>query len=164
MPIVNTKPGKEKNIVLIILKEIIRIRNVTAWSLICFVGFFLGITSMDLSSYLVPLIVFLVSTFCIMSFTFAINNYYDTETDKENPDRIKKNAIASGRISKQTVVVLNIIFIIVSLIVSLLYRVEVFFFCAYLLFLGWAYSTPPLRTKNRPVLDEYGISLVFSHM
>jgi len=63
------------------------------------------------------------------------------------------NAIASGRISKQTGIFLNITFVFISLVVSILFKFEVFLFCAFLLFLGWAYSAPPLRTKNWPILD-----------
>jgi 4-hydroxybenzoate polyprenyltransferase len=88
-----------------------------------------------------------------MSFTFAINNYYDIESDIKNPRRIKVNAIASGKISKKISLSLIIMFAIIPLIISILYKLEIFFFCAFLLFEGWAYSAFPLRIKSRPVLD-----------
>ena len=149
----SNKIDKNKNIALLFLTEFIRIKDVLAWSAISFVGFILGMSSLDLSSYIIPLLVFLVSTFFIMSFTFAINNYYDADSDRVNPRRKDVNAIASGKISKQTGFILNITFIIVPLVVSILYKFEVFIFCAFLLFLGWAYSASPLRTKSRPILD-----------
>lgn len=133
--------------------EFIRIKDLIAWSVFSFGGFILGMSSLDLSSYLIPLLVFFVSTFFIASFTFAINNYYDADSDKENPRRAHINAVASGKISKKAVVFLNITFIIIPLVVSILFKFEVFLFCAFLLFLGWAYSAPPLRLKGRPVLD-----------
>jgi len=145
----NTK----KNITLVILTEYIRIKDVIVWSAISFGGFILGMSHLDLSSYIIPFIVFLVSTFFIISFTFTINNYYDTDSDKVNPRRKDINAIASGKISKKTGIIMNIIFLIIPLIVSILYKFEVFLFCAFLLFLGWAYSASPLRTKSRPILD-----------
>lgn len=135
------------------LTEFIRIKNVIAWSAISFIGFILGLSSLDLCKYIIPLLVFLLSTFFIMSFTFAINNYYDTDSDIKNPRRMNINAIASGKISKRTGFFLIITFIIISLVVSILYKLEIFFFCTFLLFLGWAYSASPLRIKNRPVLD-----------
>jgi len=121
--------------------------------MISFTGFVLGLSSLNISSNLLPLIVFIISTFFIMSFTFSINNYFDISTDKENPRRKNINAIATGKISKRIGIFLIIIFAIISLIVSILYKFEVFLFCAFLLFLGWAYSAPPLRTKGIPVLD-----------
>ncbi len=142
-----------KNIVLIFLTEFIRIKDVIAWSAISFSGFILGMSSLDLSSYIIPLLVFIVSTFFVMSFTFTLNNYYDADSDRENPRRMHINAIASGKISKHTGIILNITFIIVPLVVSILYKFEVFLFCTFLLFLGWGYSASPLRTKNRPGLD-----------
>jgi 4-hydroxybenzoate polyprenyltransferase len=121
--------------------------------LISLLGFILGVTVLSLKIYLLPLLVFIVTTLCIMGFTFAINNFYDAKSDKINPRRKNINAIASGRIFKKTALVFLVLLAIIPLIISILFRWDVFLFCAYLLFLGWAYSTPPLRTKNIPVID-----------
>jgi 4-hydroxybenzoate polyprenyltransferase len=94
-----------------------------------------------------------VSTFFILAFTFAINNYYDIDTDKENPRRAHLNEMASGKISKQTGLLLNFIFIVIPLVLSLFFTVEVFVFCAFLIFWMWAYSAPPLRLKGRAGFD-----------
>jgi 4-hydroxybenzoate polyprenyltransferase len=88
-----------------------------------------------------------------MAFTFAINNYYDVKSDKINPRRKDINAIASGKISRKIALLFLLIFAVIPLSISLFYSYEVFFFCIFLLFLGWAYSAPPFRTKNIPVLD-----------
>jgi 4-hydroxybenzoate polyprenyltransferase len=131
----------------------IRIRGVFNWLTISFFGFLLGIPSLDITSYMVPLFFFVVSTFFILAFTFAINNYYDIDTDKENPRRAHLNAIASGKISKQTGLLLNFIFIVIPLVLSLFFTVEVFVFCAFLILWMWAYSAPPLRLKGRAGFD-----------
>ena len=131
----------------------IRIRGVLNWFAISFFGFLLGISSLDITSYIVPLIFFVVSTFFILAFTFAINNYYDIDTDKENPRRAHLNAMASGKITKHTGMILNLIFIVIPLILSLFYTPEVFVFCAGLILWMWIYSAPPLRLKGRPGLD-----------
>ena len=149
----NDKNRKKKNIILVFLTEFIRIRGVVNWSLISFVGFILGMSSLGLSSYLAPLLVFVVSSFCILSFTFAINNYYDADSDRENPRRKHVNAIASGRISKQTGIFLNITFVAIPLVVSILFKLEVFLLCVLLLVWMWVYSSPPLRLKGRSGLD-----------
>jgi len=149
----SNKIDKKKNIISVFLTEFIRIKDAMIWSAISFGGFILGMSSFDLSSYIIPLLVFLVSTFFIMSFTFAINNYYDADSDRENPRRRNINAIASGKISKQTATSINIIFVIIPVIVSLLYKFEVFLFCIVFLTWMWIYSSPPLRLKSRPGID-----------
>jgi 4-hydroxybenzoate polyprenyltransferase len=149
----NIEIDKKKNIVLVFLTEFIRIRGVFNWSAISFVGFILGMSSLSVTAYLIPLSVFIVCTFFIMSFTFAINNYYDIDTDRKNPKKIHINAMASGEISKKTGVLLNLVFIIVPLLVSFFYKMEVFFLCAFLIIWMWIYSAPPLRMKGRPLFD-----------
>ena len=133
----NNKIDEKKNIVLVFLTGFIRLRCVVNWSAISFVGFILGMSSLDLSNYLTPFLIFFVSTFFIMSFTFAINNYFDADSDRENPRRIPINAIASKRIPKQTAFFLIITFVFISLFVSILFKFEVFLFCVFLLFLGY---------------------------
>ena len=145
--------GRDKSIVLVFFTSFIRIHGVFNWSASSFIGFILSISSLKLSEYLIPLLVFIVSTFCILSFTFSINNYYDIDSDRRNPKKIHYNAMASDRISRQTGVFLNIIFVVVPLVVSFLFKLEVFFFCALLLFWMWIYSSPPLRLKGRPGVD-----------
>ncbi len=149
----SNKIGKKENIVLVFLKEFIRVRGVVNWSAISFIGFILGMSSLDFSSYMVPLLVFIISTFCILSFTFAINNFFDVDSDRENPRKRQINAIASGKISKQTGVFLNITFIVIPLVVSIFYKLEVFLICALILAWMGVYSIPPLRTKGRPGTD-----------
>ena len=131
----------------------IRIRGVLNWLAISFFGFILGISSLDITSYMIPLLFFAVSTFFILAFTFAINNYHDIDTDKENPRRATLNAMASGKISKHTGMLVILLFIIIPLVLSLFYKLEVFVFCAALVLWMWAYSAPPLRLKSRPGLD-----------
>jgi 4-hydroxybenzoate polyprenyltransferase len=133
--------------------EVMRIRGVILWTAISFIGFILGISSLNVSQYIAPFMVFFVCTFFIMSSTFSLNNYYDVETDRKNPRRKHINALVSNKISKETGVFLNAIFIIIPLLISFFYQFEVFLFCAYLLFLGWIYSAPPFRLKGRPILD-----------
>jgi len=149
----NNEIVEKKSNVFVFLIEFIRIRGVVIWSMISLVGFVLGMTSLKLSSYLVPLLTLIVSTFCILSFTFAINNYYDADSDRENPRRKHINAIASGKISKKTSIFLNVAFVSISLLISLIYRLEVLLFCVLLIFWMWVYSSPPIRLKGRPGLD-----------
>jgi len=144
----------QKNNVLLFLNEFMRISDSLKWSTISFLGFILGITELSINIYFVPFLIFAISTFCIMAFTFAINNFYDTESDINNPRRKDTNALASGIISRKSAIFYLLILALIPLLISILsFRFEIFIFCAYLLFLGWAYSAPPLRTKNIPGID-----------
>jgi len=144
---------KDENVVFVFLNRLIRVKDVIKWCVISFIGFILGISSLSFQNNLIPFFVFIVCTFCIMSFTFSINNYYDVDSDRENPRRMHTNAIASGSISKQNAIVVNIILILAPLIVSFLFKYIVFFYCIIFLFWMWIYSSPPLRLKGRPGLD-----------
>jgi len=143
-----------KNTVLLFLNEFIRISDSFKWTAISFLGFLLGITQLSINTYIVPFFIFAISTFCITAFTFAINNFYDIESDTKNPRRKDINAIASGNISRKIAIFYLLLFALIPILISIfLFRYEITIFCIYLLFLGWAYSAPPLRTKNIPGLD-----------
>lgn len=143
----------DENVVLVFLNEFIRVKDVVKWCVISFFGFLLGLSSLDLSIHMIPLLVFLTSTFCIMSFTFAVNNYYDAESDRRNPRRMHVNAIASGKISRKTGVLLNLMLVVIPLFTCFLFKFEVFLLSLLFLFLMWSYSAPPFRLKGRPGLD-----------
>lgn len=145
--------NQNKNMISLLLKEFIRIKDVMIWTAFSFGGYILGLSSIDLSNNIITLLVFLISTFFIMSFTFAINNYYDIDSDKKNPRRMNINAIALDRISKKNGSYFIIILTIIPLIITYFFRIEAFIFCAFILFLGWGYSAPPLRIKNKPIFD-----------
>jgi 4-hydroxybenzoate polyprenyltransferase len=149
----NNETDEKKNIVKVFLTGFIRLRGVVNWSALSFMGFILGMSSLDLSSYVLPFSVFVVTIFCILSFTFGINNYYDIDSDRKNPRRKNINAMASGKIPKQTGLIINLIFFIIPLVISILFKLEVFLLCVVFLFWMWAYSAPPLRLKGRPVVD-----------
>ena len=144
--------GKE-NRMIVFLWGFIRIQHVSFWFAVSFLGFLLGTSTLSLSFYIVPFAVFAVSIFCILSFTFAVNNYFDVDSDRINPRRKRINAIASGKISKKIGRLLIIILLIIPLTVCYLYKFEVFLFCISLLVWMFIYSAPPLRLKGRPGLD-----------
>ncbi len=109
---------------------------------------------MSTSEYLGRFLVFFVSTFCILSFTFATNNYYDVDSDRINPKKVHFNAMAGGRISKKTAALVNLILVVIAfLTVALFSNLGAFVFCMLFIFWMWAYSAPPVRLKGRPGVD-----------
>ena len=143
----------KENIWKILLLKYFRINDVIKWMVISFSGFILGISSLNINVNMTSFLIFVFSTFFIFSFTFAINNFYDADSDRENPRRKDVNAIASGKISKKTGLIINILLAIIPLITCIIYKIELFILCFMILFIVWSYSAPPFRLKGRPSMD-----------
>lgn len=107
---------KRKNIVLIVLTKYMRLDDVIKWVAISFIGFILGTPSFALQEIFLPFVAFFIATFFCLAFCFAINNYYDADSDRKNPRRMHSNALASGEISKAQGMILNIFFFAISLL------------------------------------------------
>jgi len=143
----------KESILEIIFIKYFRISDVIKWVLIAFSGFILGISNFDIKINLISFLIFIFSSFFVFSFTFAINNFYDADSDRENPRRKNVNAIASGKISKKTGKVLNFFLAIIPMIICIFYKIELFILCFTFLFIVWSYSAPPFRLKGRPPTD-----------
>ncbi len=88
--------------------------------------------------------------FCFLaSSVYVFNDIFDIEADKIHP--VKKNrAIASGRISKPTAILLAIVLCAGSLLLALLFSRPFFYICAVYLVVNLAYSK---WLKHIPILD-----------
>ena len=144
---------KRNSKVRIILTKYIRLDDVIRWMAISFVGFILGTTSFTFQAIVLLFIVFLIATFFYMSFTFAINNYYDANSDRANPRRMHKNALASGDISKKGAMIINILCIVIPLLILSWYKPVVVPLTILLIVWSALYSIPPIRIKGRPGVD-----------
>lgn len=149
----NENSVKRRSILYIILFELVRIRTVISWCAFSCIGFILGMSTLT-SVYFGRFAIFLTSTLCVLSFTFAINNYYDINSDRINPKKCNLNAMASGHISKTFGIVANLALVILALlIVTFSLDFSGIVFCAFFIFWMWVYSSPPLRLKGRPGVD-----------
>jgi 4-hydroxybenzoate polyprenyltransferase len=144
---------KKDNTIRTVLIRYMRLDDVIKWTAISFIGFILGTTVFTLQQILIPFLVFLFATFLIVSFCFAINNYYDADSDRENPRRMHKNALAAGDISKKQGMTLNILFIIISFLIVAWYNPGLLYYLVILFVWPAAYSVPPVRLKGRPGID-----------
>jgi 4-hydroxybenzoate polyprenyltransferase len=144
---------KRKNKVVIVLTKYIRLDDVIRWTAISFIGFILATKSFALQDIVLPFCVFLVTTFFCISFIFAINNYYDADSDRENPRRMHKNALASGEISKKGAMFINILCIVITLLIISWYKPVLLYFAILLFVWSAMYSIPPIRIKGRPGID-----------
>ena len=135
--------------------KFIRISDVIKWTVISGIGFIMGLSSPDLIYLVVSLSVFLITTLSMMSFTFGINNYYDVESDKENPRRRETNIFVTGQLSKSKGLFYNGLFCIIALLITLMFRPINIFLCSFILLWMWLYSAPPIRFKSRPPFDIF---------
>jgi 4-hydroxybenzoate polyprenyltransferase len=143
----------KNNKVRVILTKYMRLDDVIRWMAISFIGFILGTTSFTLEAMILPFSVFFFTTFFSMSFIFAINNYYDADSDRTNPRRRHKNALASGDISKQGAMAINILCIIIPVLILAWYSLLALVAATSLFILSAIYSIPPVRIKGRPGSD-----------
>lgn len=83
---------------------------------------------------------------------FILNQYFDRKEDQENA--FKSNLpVASGRITPRTALIFSFLLIILCLVLVILVDANLLSsFLVYLVF-GTAYSAPPFRLKNVPVVD-----------
>lgn len=140
---------KKENIILVFFNELLRIQDVLRWTAISFIGFILGITIFSIWS----LAAFLIATFGLLSFTFLINNFFDIDTDRNNPRRKGTNALAKGSISKKTAECFLLFFVGITIVISYFSNREVLLFSFILLLWMTIYSAPPLRLKGKPGID-----------
>jgi len=144
---------KRNNKARIVLTKYMRLDDVILWMAISFIGFILGTTSFTFQALVLPFCVFLIATFFCMSFTFAINNYYDADSDRANPRRMHKNALASGDISKKGAMAVNILCVVIVLLILTWYNPMALLVAVLVFIWSATYSIPPIRIKGRPGLD-----------
>ncbi|HVQ01050.1 MAG TPA: UbiA prenyltransferase family protein [Candidatus Thermoplasmatota archaeon] len=144
---------KRQSKIFIVLTKYMRLDDVIRWMIISFLGFILGITTLTLQAFLLPFGVFLVVSFCCMAFIFSINNYYDADSDRANPRRMHKNALASGEISNKSAMTINILCVVIPLLILAVFRPIALVAAILLLIWSATYSVPPVRVKGRPGLD-----------
>jgi 4-hydroxybenzoate polyprenyltransferase len=83
---------------------------------------------------------------------FILNQYFDRKEDQENAFK-SSMPVASGRIAPRTALVFSFLLIILCLVLVILVDANLLsLFLVYLVF-GTAYSAPPFRLKNVPVVD-----------
>jgi 4-hydroxybenzoate polyprenyltransferase len=111
-----------------------------------FGSIFLGLPSIE--RFLVVLFAFSFATASV----FILNQYFDREEDQQNASK-SSLPVAAGRITPRTALMFSFLLIVLCLVLVVLVDVSLLsLFLIYLVF-GTAYSAPPFRLKNVPVVD-----------
>ncbi|WP_048147952.1 UbiA prenyltransferase family protein [Palaeococcus ferrophilus] len=93
-------------------------------------------------------------------YAFSINNCFDVDTDSVNPQKARKNPVASGELSFRAGVVFSLALIVTGLALSLLINRAAALTYATMALIATLYSAPP-RLKARAVLDVLSHGLFF---
>lgn len=111
-------------------------------------GFFVA------KGFLFPLkdiIIFYILVLLFLAFGFSINDRFDLKEDKYRKDRV--NPVVSKEIGLKSGLILAISPGILALILASLFSFKIFLFSLIGIAIAFFYSAPPLRFKNRPLLD-----------
>jgi 4-hydroxybenzoate polyprenyltransferase len=140
----------------------VRVLDWRAYLGIAILGFTYGLDKSLLYANYDVLVKFIVSNILYLAFTFSINNCFDIKCDKQRREKLRKNPVASGLISFKEGVILSSCIASIGLASTYLwFNVAPFLLYTMLVFLGMAYSTPPLRFKSVPIIDLVTHGLFF---
>ncbi|OBB96772.1 UbiA prenyltransferase family protein [Mycobacterium sp. 852002-40037_SCH5390672] len=91
-------------------------------------------------------------------FSFLLNDIYDLPADRDNPRR-QKSPLVRGWISPRAARTIAALSAMLAIVGAVACGRDFVIVAAAWLFIGWAYSAPPLRLKNRPGLDTFACAI-----
>ena len=106
------------------------------------------------------IILAMVAGVLYVAYSFAINNCFDVDTDSQNPQKHKKNPIASGELGFTAGLVSSAAIGLLGLIFAYFTNEVMFAIYSIMLGLSTFYSVPP-RLKARPFLDVLSHGIFF---
>lgn len=106
------------------------------------------------NSLLRLILAFIISIF-LLPFIWMTNDYFDAPYDSLDPEKKNRNVFCSGKLANNPYSGYLILFLPfgISLVLSFLLGLEIFFLTIFIALIGFFYSAPPLRFKEVPVLD-----------
>jgi 4-hydroxybenzoate polyprenyltransferase len=120
----------------------------------------IGVSS--LSYFLNDGLKFAITIILYLAFTFSINNCFDVSCDLQQDKKLKKNPIATGLIGFKEGLAQSLSLALLGMVMAYSWFGFIHFVIySMLVFLGGAYSTPPLRFKSIPLVDLISHGLFF---
>ena len=96
---------------------------------------------------------FISISFCAITASgFVINQYFDKDIDKLNPQK-KTLPMAAGKLSSRNALIFFAVLTSFSFVLTILVDFSLFPFFLLFFGLGFAYSAGPLNLKKRPIID-----------
>jgi 4-hydroxybenzoate polyprenyltransferase len=139
----------------------VRVQDWRAYVGITFLGFIQNLNG-SLSSLVNVFLKFMITIILYLAFTFSINNCFDVGCDIHNNEKLKKNSVADGSISFKVGLIFSLSIAFIGLAsVYLCFKIDQVILYSLLVFLGGAYSAPPIRFKSIPLIDLLSHGLFF---
>jgi len=139
----------------------VRVQDWRAYVGIAFLGFIQNLNG-SLSSLVNVFLKFMITIILYLAFTFSINNCFDVGCDIHNNEKLKKNSVADGSISFKVGLIFSLSIAFIGLAsVYLCFKIDQVILYSLLVFLGGAYSAPPIRFKSIPLIDLLSHGLFF---
>jgi 4-hydroxybenzoate polyprenyltransferase len=143
------------------LLEIIKVSRPIGW-LIFPTVFYLGVRAAGGSLNLLILLIMLSLSFPFCFFGYGINDIYDYKSDRRNPRKKGVEGYLVKPKNRKFVKKLALILILPFIMLILLtLNLTSIFFAFFELFLGYFYSAPPIRLKERPPFDSISNGLIY---
>lgn len=98
-----------------------------------------------------------VSFSLIASSVYIFNDYYDVEEDRKHPQK-KNRPLASGRVSKNTAIILTLILLLPGSTISALINTRILYLIIFYVALNIAYT---LKLKHVAIIDVFTIATGF---
>jgi len=140
----------------------IRVADWRAYFGMAFLGFVGRIGVSSLGYFVHNGLKFAITIALYLAFTFSINNCFDVSCDLQQYQKLKKNPIATGLVGFREGLAqsLSLALIGIALVYSWFGVIHLVLY-SMLIFLGGAYSAPPLRFKSIPLVDLISHGLFF---
>lgn len=127
-----------------------------------FLGFGGRIGVSSLSYFFIDGLKFAITIVLYLAFTFSINNCFDVSCDLQQDKKLKKNPIATGLVGFKEGLAQSLSLALIGIALAYSWFGFIHFILySLLVFLGGAYSVPPLRFKSIPLVDLISHGLFF---
>ena len=140
----------------------IRITDWRAYFGMALLGFGGRIGASPLNFFVHDGLKFAITVALYLAFAFSINNCYDVSCDLQQDQKLRKNPIAMGLVSFREGLAQSLSLALIGIVLAYTwFGVFHLFLYSMLIFLGGAYSVPPLRFKSIPLVDLITHGLFF---
>lgn len=147
------------NLKTINIKTYFRLLRLAGWKGYFFITSLGFLLSRGFLNPFFDILLFFLTIALYLGFSFSINECFDTEEDKLN--ELKKNPIAMGEIEYRNALVFSLSLAFLGTALSLYFGINYFLLYLATILLSFFYSAPPLRFKNKFLLDFISHGLFF---
>jgi len=101
--------------------------------------------------------------FCVIAYSFVINNYFDVEIDRKHKKKVELNTnpLACNRVTRRGTLLLSAVLVVVPALLSAMMDTPGFLFTLMSILVLTLYSARPVRFKDRFLVDIISHGVMF---